>query len=345
MTKRRRVESVYRVEKADRPPFVPAVYEHKAFLIGRSPSEVCRSAELLETALERELALYDPDMLVVGVDVYNVEAEAAGCQVTYFDDRNDVPAITSPAVGDGGDTTRLRLPDPESDGRMPLYLAVAARLARRYGGQMIIRGAVSGPFSLASALTGPERLLMALIEEPEFARRVLEFAAEICAAFGRAFLRRGVEPIVFDSRAAPPLVSPRLFRRFVLPLYRDRIFPEWKAAGGRYMPLIIGGNTTPLLEDLAASGATQLLCDAGADLAAFRRRCAEARLALRASVDARLVHRGPPEAVREAALRILREAGDFPGLLVGCGVVAYDTPPQHVLAIRQALEEFSANAA
>ncbi len=343
MTKRERVACTYGLEKPDRPPFVPAIYEHKAFLIGRSPSEVCRNQELLEAALERELELYDPDMLVVGLDVYNVEAEAAGCRVVYFEDRNDVPATASAVLQNTEDLIGLRLPDPETDGRMPLYLKAAENTVRRHGAGMIIRGAVSGPFSIASALAGPEHFLVALLEQPDFARRVLEYAAELTLAYGLAFLRRGVEPIVFDSRAAPPLVSPRLFRQFVLPLYRDRIFPEWKAAGGRYLPLIIGGNTTPILGDLIASGASQLLADAGSDLEVFRRRCAEARLAFRASVDARLVHRGPADAVRESALEILRRVGDYPGLLLGCGVVAYDTPPSHVLAIREALEAFSSS--
>ncbi len=341
MTKRERVQRTYRLEKPDRPPFVPAIYEHKAFLIGRSPSEVCRDPDLLEAALERELELYDPDMLVVGVDVYNVEAEAAGCQVAYFEDRNDVPATTSAIVQNTGDLTRLRLPDPETDGRMPLYLKAAENLMRRHGAEMIIRGAVSGPFSIASALAGPEHFLVVLLDQPDSALRLLEYAAELTVAFGLAFLQRGAEPIVFDSRAAPPLLSPRLFRQFVLPLYRDRIFPEWKAAGGRHLPLIIGGNTTPILDELMATGATQLLADAGSDLQAFRQRCGQAHLAFRASVDARLVHRGPADAIREAASDILRRVGDYPGLLLGCGVVAYDTPAAHVLAIREALEAFS----
>ena len=91
MTKRERVERVYRLEPPDRIPFVPAIYEHKARLIGRTPSEICRNAELLREALGRELAVYDPDMLVVGVDVYNVEAEALGCPVRYFDDSSAAP--------------------------------------------------------------------------------------------------------------------------------------------------------------------------------------------------------------------------------------------------------------
>ncbi len=337
MTKRERVERVHRLERPDRIPFVPAIYEHKARLIGRTPTEICRHAELLRAALERELALYDPDMLVVGVDVYNVEAEALGCQVRYFDDSTAVPAITAPLLDAPADLGRLRLPDPEGDGRMPLYLEVAAAVVRDHGAEMIIRGAVTGPYSLASELVGPERLAMAAIEEPGFVRKLLEFAGQVTVRFGAAFLGRGAEVIIFDSRAAPPLISPRSFRELVLPVYRDQVVPELKAAGARFLPLIIGGDTTRILDALLAAGATQLLCDAPADLDAFKRACAAARVPFRANVDARLIHHGPPEAIRREAVRIASQCRDFPGFLLGCGVVAYDCPPEHVLALREAL--------
>jgi len=336
LTKRRRVELTYGLLPHDRPPFVPAIYEHKARLINRTPSQICRSPELLEAALERELQVYDPDMLVVGVDVYNVEAEALGATVIYFDD-SSVPAIAGPLLHHPEDLDRLPLPNPESDGRMPLFLSVAASLARRYADSLIIRGAVTGPFSLASALVGAELLLMACIERPDFVRRLLAFSARISQAYALAFVERGVEPIIFDSRAAPPLLSPRLFRELLLPVYRDSLFPSLKAAGARFLPLIIGGDTTPILDSLLASGATQLLCDAPADLDAFLHRCSRARLPFRVNLDARLVHAGPPQAIREAAHSVLLRAGHFPGLLLGCGVVAYDTPTSHVLAIREAL--------
>ncbi len=79
--------------RPDRIPFVPAIYEHKARLLGRWPSQVCRSAELLHQACKEEVATYDADMLVVGMDVYNVEAEAMG----WFDSRA-TPALTSPRI-------------------------------------------------------------------------------------------------------------------------------------------------------------------------------------------------------------------------------------------------------
>src|SRR5512137_1817933 len=103
MTKRERVEGTWACQPVDKVPFVPAVYEHKARLIGRSPSEVCRSLDLLLEALETELEVYDPDVLTVGIDVYNVEAEAVGCEVRYFDGSPDVPAVASPIIGDRTD--------------------------------------------------------------------------------------------------------------------------------------------------------------------------------------------------------------------------------------------------
>lgn len=131
------------------------------------------------------------------------------------------------------------------------------------------------------------------------------------------------------------LLSPRMFRELVLPVYRDQVVPELKAAGARYLPLIIGGDTTRILPELLATGATQLLCDAPADLRAFKRACATAGVPFRANVDARLIHRGPVEAIRSEAQRIAGQCRDFAGFRLGCGIVAYDCPPEHVLAVRE----------
>ena len=342
MTKRERVERTSALGVPDRPPFVPAVYEHKAALIGRRPSEVCRDGDLLLEAVLKELDVYDPDAPVIGLDVYNVEAEALGCPVRYFDASDDVPAVAAPVLETPRDLDRMGCPDPEKDGRMPLFLNAARRLHRLKGRDMIVRGALTGPFSLACALAGTEALLVATSEAPGFVRRLLAFCGGVTVAYGRSFLAAGLEVVLFDSKASPGAASPRVFREFVLPAYRDLVIPALSEAGAVRIPLIIGGDTTPVLEDLLRTGATQLLCDAGADLEVFKKRCREERRSFRASVDSRLVHRGTPAAIREEGLRILEAAGRQPGFLFGCGVVAYDTPPENVLALREALDAFAA---
>ncbi|HSA95873.1 MAG TPA: uroporphyrinogen decarboxylase family protein [Acidobacteriota bacterium] len=340
MTKRERIERTLALEPADKVPFLPAVYEHKARLVGRSPSEVSRSLDLLLEALERELEAYDPDALTVGVDVYNVEAEAAGCEVRTFGRAPDVPAVTAPLLGGPGELGKLGRLDPAHDGRMPLFLEAAARLHQARGRDIIIRGALTGPFSLASAVAGAEALLVATIEDPAFVMALLAWAARTAVDFGRAFLERGVEPVLFDSKATPAAASPRIFREYVLPAYRDIVIPGLREAGARWLPLIVGGDTTPILEDLIRTGAGQLLCDAGSDLGRFLERCRAGRRSLRASVDARLVHSGPPPAIRAEARRILEAGRGEPGFLFGCGVVAYDCDPRNVVALRQARDDF-----
>lgn len=342
MTKRERVEAVYALKPADRIPFVPAIYEHKGALIGKSPSQICRNADLLHAGLRRELEVYDADMLVIGIDVYNVEAEALGCRVVYFEDSNDCPGIVDPIVDRPGALYRLGVPDPECDGRMPIYLDVAQRLGREIGEAVIVRGAVTGPYSMAAELVGAETFVLLTVDDPDFARKVIEFCARVTVEFGKAFLRRGVEPIIFDSRATPTLASPRVVKSLVLPVYRDYVIPQLKSAGGRFLPLIIGGNTTSIIDDLIATGATQFLSDRPANLAKWCDKALAAGVPVRANVDALLVNRGPVEAIRRQAVEILSEFHRHPGFLLGCGVLGHDGNPEHVHAIRQTLDELAA---
>jgi len=342
VTKRERVEAVYGMKTADRIPFVPAIYEHKGALIGKSPSQICRNAEFLSAGLKKELETYDPDMLVIGIDVYNVEAEALGCQVVYFEDSNDVPGIVEPIIHSRAGLARLGIADPETEGRMPVYLEVAERVRSEIGSDIILRGAVTGPYSMAAELVGAEQFVLLTVEDPEFSRHVLEFCSRMTVEFGKAFLRRGVEPIIFDSRATPMLASPRVVRQLLIPVYRDYVLPELKAAGGRFLPLIIGGNTTSIIDDLIATGATQFLSDYPANLKKWCDRALAERVPVRANVDALLVNRGPASSVRRQALEILKDHYDHPGFLLGCGIVAYDGNREHVMAIHQAILDVAA---
>ena len=65
--------------------FAPAIYEYKAALIRRSVREVADSAELLAQALEVEYTGIESDFLTVGIDIYNLEAEALGAVRTQSD--------------------------------------------------------------------------------------------------------------------------------------------------------------------------------------------------------------------------------------------------------------------
>jgi uroporphyrinogen decarboxylase len=324
----------------DRTPFCPAVYEHKAALIGVKPSELCRDAGLFERAIIREVDIYEPDMLVVGCDVYNVEAEAAGCTVSY-PDSNDVPAVRGRAVHVGDDLSSLRVPDPQKHGRMPLHLEVGLRIQKRFGRERLVRGALSAPFSIACELVGPEPLLMAMLDRPEWVGKLLSFSSEINKAYGKAFVERGLGVIIFDSHASPPLTSPAIYKQMILPPTTDVIRYFRSGLGVPLVPYIMGGDTTGLLEDIVAAGTNNILCDHKADLHVFVERLKNEPVLLRANIDPLLLTTQSLEAIRAKSRQVLAVGRRHPRFLMGTCILPYDIAPERVIAVREAVDAWN----
>lgn len=339
MTPLELMNEVLALRPGDRIPFCPAIYEHKGFLIGATPSRICRNEDLLLQGLEAEYERYRPDFLTVGIDVYNVEAEALGCEIVYFDDTPDVPGVLSYPIKQPSDIDKLRVPDPNADGRMPLYLSAAKKLHAKLGQEVRIRGAVTGPFSLASELLGAENFIVMTMQNPQYTMKLMEFTARVAAEFGKAYIQLGIDPIIFDSRAMPPLCSPQIFREMVSQIYKRILIPELKNAGAIQIPLIIGGDTTPILDSIIDTGCTQILCDFEGDIELFKKQALKHRLPMRVNVDPRLLHLGPVEKIRDFTMNILNKCWDHPGFLLGTGVAAYDCPPEHIDAVRACLDE------
>jgi uroporphyrinogen decarboxylase len=338
MTGRERIERLLAGQPADRVPFCPAVYEHKAALIGTTPSRLARDPDLLERAILREAEIYGADLLVVGCDVYNVEAEAAGCEVR-FSDSNDVPSITSRALSPGDDLSRWKNPNPEKDGRMPVFLEAGRRVAAGLGRETVVRGALSAPFSLAAELVGAERLLLALIDEPGWVSRLLGITARIAMAYGRAFHARGLGVILFDSHAAPPLVPPRIYEEIVLPPTAATLSFFRHDLGMPLVPYIMGGDTGRLLDLILATGTNNILCDFKADLSSFVSRLSGKPVLLRANIDPRFLLSASPGEIRARAREVLAVGRGHPGFLLGTGILPYDIDPSKVVAVRDALDE------
>jgi uroporphyrinogen decarboxylase len=341
MNGRERIEALLAGRPADRPPFAPAVYEHKAALIGVTPSDLAHDPRLLERAIAREVEIYDADMITVGVDVYNVEAEALGCLVRYYPS-NDVPSIESRVLEPGDGLDRLRLPDPRRAGRMPVFLEAGLLAQARFGGQRLVRGALSAPFSVACELVGSEKMYLALLDDPAWVSELLAFTSSVVKIYGRAFTEIGLGIVLFDSHASPPLVSPALYRKIILPPTADVISFFRRDRGVSLVPYIIGGDTMILLDEILATGTNNILCDFRADLDVFVDRLAGREVLLRRNLDPRFLLEASAREIRAAVRRTLAVGCRHPGFILGTGILPYDLPPEKVTAVRNALIEYSA---
>jgi uroporphyrinogen decarboxylase len=320
------------------PLFLPAIYEHKAWFIGSTPSALSRDAGLLERAMLAEFEAVGADALTVGVDVYNVEAEAVGCKVTFHEGSDtSIPGIRpgSHVLRVGDDVSRARLPDPLKDGRMPVNIEAARRVRAAVGPGVWLRGAISGPFSLAISLVGAEALFMACLDTPEWVHAVLGYASRIIQGYAGAYIDAGAELVVFDSQASPDLISPPMYEEFVLPA-TARLAAWARSRGVLHLPLVIGGNTAAIADLQVRTGCNNLLCDFTADFDAWSGACRAGGVALRRNLSPRLIEASPPEQVYEAARLEVAKGRGMPGFIMGTAVIPFGTPTESILAVKQA---------
>lgn len=335
----RHVQSTLRCErKGGSPLFMPAIYEHKGSLIGATPSAISRDADLLTAGVLKEYELLRPDALTIGIDVYNLEAEAVGCEVTYYeDDDTSIPGISpnNHIIEVGDDLTGRPLPNPLQDGRMPVNIEAARNVVRELGDEVWVRGAVSGPFSLAVSMVGAESLFIATLDDPDFVHTLLRYTSDIIRSFGKAYIDVGADVIVFDSQASADLLPPTMYEDFILePM--QQIVAYFAEQGVRDVPLIIGGTTTPLVDMLIASKANNLLCDYTCDWQTWLAKCKASNVAIRRNIDSRFILNSNPDDIYATARTHIKESEGFAGYILGTAVIPYGTPLKNILAVKQA---------
>ena len=336
---RAEVESVLRCEAPRACPlFLPAIYEHKACLIGSTPSAISRDADLLTKALLAEYEIIGPDALAVGVDVYNIEAESIGCEITFYEgDDASIPGVNpgNHLIQAGDDLSAAKLPNPLKDGRMPINIEATRRVRQEVGDHYWLRGAVSGPFSLAVSLVGAETLFMACLDQPEWVHELLAYAGRVIKEFSKAYIDAGAELILFDSQTSPDLLSPKMFKEFVLPTIKD--YSTWAAGQGvRDVPLIVGGNTGKIADLLVQSGCNNLLCDFTADFEVWATACRGEKKSMRRNISPHLIEKSTPDEIYQATVAEIACGKGMPGFAMGTAVIPFGTPTANVLAVKQA---------
>jgi len=239
--------------------FCPSVYEHAAGLIGKDPWEVSRNGQLISEAHIEAFRLYNHRPVVVGIDIYNLEAEAYGATVER-PAGNGVPAISRHPYSTAKELMTLEPFNPKTDGRIPMVIEAAGRVADECP-QADVRVPLSGPFSLATNLMGFENLLCEIQTGPDSVANALEHLVAGQAEFCKEIVRQGLDIAFFESGAVPPLMSPDNFRDIELgPL--KKVMEETSAIAGHPVPCIIGGDTLPILDYILQTGTGYVCCPA-----------------------------------------------------------------------------------
>ncbi len=313
--------------------FCPSVYEHAARVIDRNPWEVSRDAELLSRAHIKAFRLYNHRPVVVGIDIYNLEAEAYGAAVER-PSGTGVPAIFRHPYSTAKELMTLEPFNPKTDGRIPMVIEAAGRVADECPGADV-RVPLSGPFSLATNLMGFENILCEIHTGPDLVADALDHLVAGQVEFCKEIIRQELDIAFFESGAVPPLMSPENFRDIELgPL--KKVMEETSVIAGHPVPCIIGGDTLPILDYILQTGTGYVCCPAKTDQQMFMDKMrAHPDVMVRINMDP-----GPMTAKNFRVLekevdRVLELANNREKVCIGTGCLPLETDPEAVLKTKE----------
>lgn len=307
--------------------------------------ECCTDGKKLAEAQLRAWEALGQDVIVVQSDGYYI-AEAMGSVVRHHPD--SMPTLEKPAVQEMSDISRLKKPDPASDGRMHVYLEAIRILRGRVGDSVAIRGCGAGPFVQACHLLGTERFMLELalayhgLSGAEQAMRdLLGLCCDTLIDFVSAQLELGATIVqCADSSASLDMISPDTYEKYALPYERrffEAIRPLCRERGAVSL-LHICGNNTKILPLLAKTGADIVEVDHKVDLG-IAKQVMGGSVALIGNMDpVGCLLFGSVAEVQRAALECIDKAAGGGGFILGSGCeVPIGTPRENLeAAVRMA---------
>ncbi len=338
MSGRERVFAAMHFQPTDVLPVQPLIAEYSIASVGMSMREYYSNAGNFARAQVATHRMVGHDMLFLASDQYYiVEGMGGGYEFT----ENEAPAQLEPPARELDRVFDLRVPNPYTDGRMPMVLDAIHLVRRQVGNEVALRAPGVGVTSFAASLVGINRLLteLGMVEaglpeaRPDVITRCFELAAETLTKWGLACKEAGADVQNHgDSLASSDVLSPRIYARWSQP-YERQVISAWKAHG---IPaaLHICGNTTPILSLMAETGAAFIEIDHKVNL----RRAKEVvgrRACLIGNLDpVAVLVEGTPEEVRQAAEDCIAAAASGGGYILGTGChVPRPTPPQNLRAM------------
>ena len=207
------------------------------------------------------------------------------------------------------------------------------------------------PFERAHAMQGMDVFLLNMIDHPDFAKALMERIAEYCKQLMGRFLAElgdNVDIIKIGDDLGTQkslMISPRMYRSFLKPIHADLIsFIKERTSAKVFFHS--DGDVAPLIDDFIEIGVdilNPIQTNAGtmSDLPALKKRFGDNIVFCGAIDTDQVLPLGSIEDVRQEVRRVMNILGPGGGCMIGAvHTVMNDVPPENVLAMVDAVEEF-----
>ena len=339
MTGKQRALAAFWGERQDRVPVIPLVGQAAAGFCGVPIREHAHDARTLARCQIECARRFGYDGVYIAADTW-VNAEAVG--FPNVEHPPDAPAGGHGTwIGSVEQIEALELPDPKRSGRWPVMVEAVRHAVELAGDELLIIGNFDqSPFALACQLREINRFLIDILENQDFAHRLLDYCAEAVSRYALAMAETGAHVLnTGDSAASGSLIGPQAYAEFALP-YEKKVFAAVRARFETPITLHICGDTSTCIDRMIETGATGIEIDHQMDLRRVRQVCGERVTAIGNVNPIDPLLRGTPESVKAACRACI---GSFAGsnrfiLASGCAISPL-TPPANLAAMAEAARE------
>ena len=256
---RQYIERVLRGQPLPRPAVGPLAVHYCAQLAGATLREYTTDARILADCVVRYYERFRPDAVWLSADTW-VTAQAMGAAVDFAGDDQPLSGMGTARVRTSADIDAIPPPDPCSQGRCRLMLDALRRVRQALGEDVFVVACFDQyPFSLACALMGIDQVMLQLTDDRPLVQALMERGLEYALAYARALAQVGADMLSGGDSPAG-LLGPRLYREVAFP-YQQRLIAGLKSRVTQPISLHICGNTSHILQDMAATGAHVLELD------------------------------------------------------------------------------------
>jgi uroporphyrinogen decarboxylase len=334
LSAKERILRVMRREPTDRVVVFPTVHHVSTRAAGETIKRFATDAGVMSSCLIKAYERFRYDGIEVGVDAV-IEAEALGSEVSYPED--EPPFVVRPLLGENKGALRdLKRPcDPARSGRMPVVIDATKTISRHVGTAVYVQSIVMGPMNIASQLRGVENLILDFLDDPDYARELLELTLRQSIVYARALLEAGATGLdIGEAICSMNTISPAIYRGFALEAHKALI-KDIHEHGGK-AELHVCGDTTAILDDLCTTGADYLDIDWPVDMG-----LACSKMPCRGNLDpSRVLLLGEKSMVLQEARAVIAKAAASRGLILGSGCeIAPGTPLENISAMVEAAQQ------
>jgi uroporphyrinogen decarboxylase len=306
----------------EKPERVPVAIVSSAWVFSYfdiSLSEAYQDPDLMTSAWRRFDKEFGADAVVPGLSSTVIPSYYG---TTWKFPPIGFPLLQKPAISDPSELDKLEKLDPQKDKSIQASITHAKQLKEEFGDTRAIWFMTTGPLSNAARIVKTEFLMECLIENPEFVEDLFEFSVESFKAAIEPALDIGIDILDFSSSpGSPDLISPRMYRKFFWPC--DKALVDWVHKKGAKAVFHICGNTMPIIEDMAKTGADGLSIDSMVDMTEAREIIG--KTALVGNIDpAGILMNGTPNDVENASIEAMRTGGRDGAFVLAPGC---DVPP------------------